>query len=363
MKKLLGLSLLISCLLTLFSCHNAREAPASPSPEPSAQHSAGPSGPGSPAPVSPAPAPGLASFFPIRENTRYVYEGTGNEYASYDVWTDYTSAGKVQQRVNNGGTELARVLAVEDGRLKLVYAREEAYYRENLLGRTGGPEEILLMEPIAEGTSWTLPDSRVRTITDTAAEIRTPSGTYTAVEVLTEGPGGETADYYAQNVGLVLSVFTSGETEIRSALSRIEEDAEWKQTVRFYYPNPDGGGLEHADQEISFRTNDVTRTVLERAYREVGSVRGTEVFSDNTRINSLYLNDDGMVYLDLSEDFVTEMNAGSLYESLILQSVANTFCRYYNAEKMILTIDNGLYESGHFAFQKGEALTADYVEG
>jgi hypothetical protein len=359
MKKFFALSLLLSCLLTLFACGNVRESPASPSPVSTAQHTAAPSGPSSSAPAVSAPLPNLADFCPIRENTRYVYEGTGNEFASYDVWTDYTSEGRVQQRVNNGGTELARVLAIEDGQLKKVYAREEAYYRENLLGKTGESEEILLMEPIEEGTSWTLPDSRVRTITDTAAEIRTPSGAYTAVEVVTEGHGSKVADYYAQNVGLVLSVFTSWETEVRSALSRIEENAQWKQTVRFYYPNADGSGVEYTDKEISFRTNDVTRTVLEQVYRELGSAHA-KVFSDNTRINSLYLNDDGMVYLDLSKDFLAEMNAGSLYESLILQSTANTFCRYYNAGKMILTIDNDLYKSGHFAFQKGEALTADY---
>jgi len=359
MKKFIALSLLLSCLFTLSSCNIARETPASSSPVSSAQQSAEPSGPSSPAPAASAPLPDLASYLPIRENTRYVYEGTGNEYASYEVWTDYTSEGRVQQRVNNGGTELARVLALEEGKLKKVYTREEAYYRENLLGKTGGSEEILLMEPIAEGTSWRLPDSRVRTITDTTAEIRTPAGTYTAVEVVTEGNDGRTADYYAQNIGLVLSVFTSGETEVRSALSRIEENAEWKQTVRFYYPNADGGGVEYADKEIAFRTNDVTRTVLERAYRETGAARA-RVLSDNTRINSLYLNDDGMVYLDLSQDFIAEMNAGSLTESLILQSVANTFCRYYSAGKMILTVDNDLYKSGHFSFQKGEALTADY---
>jgi hypothetical protein len=338
-----------------------RENPASPSPSsaPSVQPTAEPSGTGPSAPASAAPLKTVSELFPIRENTRYVYEGKGNEFASYDVWTDYTAEGKVQQRVNNGGTELARVIAMENGQLKRIYAREEAYYRENLLGKTGETEEILLMEPIEEGTSWTLPDSRVRTITDTAAEITTPSGTYTAVEVITEGNGDRIAEYYAPNVGLVQSVFSSGDTEVSSSLSRIEENTVWKQTVRFYYPNPDSSGVDYAEKEISFRTNDVTRAVLEQAYKEIGSAHA-KVLSDNTRISSLYLNDDGMVYLDLSKDFVTEMNAGSAYESLILQSLADTFCRYYTAGKMILTIENAPYESGHFAFQKGESLTSDY---
>ena len=40
------------------------------------------------------------------------------------------------------------------------------------------------------------------------------------------------------------------------------------------------------------------------------------VFSENTRINSLYLNRDGMVYIDLNRAFVDDMNAGSGVEAL-----------------------------------------------
>ena len=32
----------------------------------------------------------VSSFFPIKENTRYIYEGAGNEFASYNVYTSYT---------------------------------------------------------------------------------------------------------------------------------------------------------------------------------------------------------------------------------------------------------------------------------
>ena len=31
----------------------------------------------------------IEAYYPVKENTRYVYEGTGNEYASYNVMDDY----------------------------------------------------------------------------------------------------------------------------------------------------------------------------------------------------------------------------------------------------------------------------------
>ena len=299
----------------------------------------------------------IEDYFPIKANTHYVYQGMGNEYASYDVYIDYASEDKVQQRVDNGGTVMANVVELKDGKLTKLYSRGEAYYRENLLKLKNDEEEILLMEPLEKGTTWTLKDSRVRTITDTLVEIKTPLDTYQAIEVTTESSNDKTMDYYAKNVGLVKSVFISGESEedeISSTLSKIEEDSSFMQTVNFYYPNIDDGKYYYQSKEIRFHTNDLTKKVLETAYKESINDDVQKVFSENTKINSLYLNKDNNVYIDLNQAFVSEMNAGSQYEAMILQSIVNTFGQYYNVEKVYVTIDNKPYESGHIAMEKGE---------
>ncbi|NLF28113.1 MAG: GerMN domain-containing protein [Clostridiales bacterium] len=296
---------------------------------------------------------GVAAYFPIRPNARYVYEGTGNEYASYDVFVDYAQDTKMQQRVDNGGTVLARVVEVKEGAAKIVYTREEAYYRENFLNKEPNADEILLMEPLVEGTRWALADGRERRIASVSAPVSTPSGDYTAVEVVTASENGTTADYYAMGVGLVKSVFRYGDFEVISALAAVEEDAELVRTIRFFYPDANGETVKSAEAPVRFRTNDITRTALERAYRAASPF---PVFSENTRINSLYLNRDGMAYIDLNRAFLDDMNAGSGIEALILQSVANTFGQYYGVERVLLTIDDELYESGHIALRKGEYL-------
>ncbi|OZI12641.1 hypothetical protein CEW92_05665 [Bacillaceae bacterium SAS-127] len=298
----------------------------------------------------------VEDYFPMVENVKYVYEGKGNEYASYDVMIDYLEKGKVQQRIDNGGTVLANVLQVKVGKLQKVWTREEVYYRENFLKAKGSEEEILLMAPLTKGTAWKLQDGRMREITNTEASIDTPSGSYRAIEVMTKGKDSETLDYYAKGIGLVKSVFRSGEMEVSSSLSKIEENVPFVQEIRFFYPNIDGDRLEYKTKKVSFKTNDTTRKKLEEAYKQpVNSPLG-KVFSKNTKINSLYLNKDGIVYIDLNQAFVNEMNAGAGYESMILQSVANTFGQYYNVEKVMLTIDGNLYESGHISMTKGEYL-------
>jgi len=300
-----------------------------------------------------------SDYFPKAENTRYVYQGEGNEYAFYDAYPDFTSENQIQLRIDNGGTILTMVIAHSDGKLVQTYSSGETYDRENHLNKTG-EEEVLLAEPIAKGTAWTLKDGSTRTITDTSASVSTPSGHYDALEVTTQGPNGTIIQYYAKDIGLIKIVYGSGGSQISSTLSSVEKDVPLTQTVRFFYPNVDLDKIYYEEKEIVLYTNDVTKDVIAKAYREVPN-GAAKVFSENTETNSLFLNDDGSVSLDLNQAFLKEMNAGSGYESAILQCIANTFGDYYNTDKVVLTIEGSPYSSGHFKFQEGEFLQADLI--
>ena len=249
---------------------------------------------------------------------------------------------------------MAIVLELSGGNLFKVYSRGEVYYRENLLKAIGDEKEILLKEPLEKGTTWTLKDGRVRTVSNTAVDITTPMGNYKAVEVTTKSVNDNTIDYYVKNVGLVKSVFVSGETEVSSTLTKIEENVPLIQNINFFYPNIDDGKIYYKSKAINFYTNEITREVFEKAYKEPINNQLGAVFSKNTEINSLYLNQDGNVYLDLNQAFIDEMSAGAGYEAMILQSVVNTIGQYYQSEKVFLTIDNKPFESGHIKMNKGD---------
>jgi hypothetical protein len=296
----------------------------------------------------------IEDYYPFKKNTHYIYEGTGNEFASFDLYNDYISGEKVQQRMNNGGTTKVNVMELNSGKLSKVYTRGEAYYRENLLNQKSEKVEVLLMEPLIKGTTWKMDDGSKRTITDTAAGVTTPTGNYKALEVTTESAKDKTIDYYAKNVGLVKSVFVSGGSQITSTLSKIEENVPLIQNINFYYPNIDDEKIYYKTIPISFNTNEITREVIAEEYKKQVNNQLGAVFSKNTEINSLYLNQDGKVYIDLNQAFMKEMNAGAGYEAMILQSVVNTIGQYYQVEKVYLTIDNQPYESGHILMGKGE---------
>ncbi len=297
-----------------------------------------------------------ADYFAIKENALYTYEGKGNEFAAYTMFNEYTADGKVQQRINNGGADGIKVLECKDGKITVIYANGDMPYRENKLNAASNEDEVLLMEPIKKGTTWNLADGRVRTITDVSAKVTAPIGEYDAIEVTTTKDNDTTKQYYVKGTGLVKLIYSNGSDEITSALSKIEENTSYTQNMNFYFPNINNEKYYYVSKDVSFKTNDATKDILAARYKEEIGVGTSKVFGTTTVINSLALNDDGMVYIDLNKAFVTDMNAGSQYESMILQSIANTFGQYYQVSKVIITIDKAPYSSGVILMQKGEYL-------
>lgn len=304
----------------------------------------------------------LADFFPDTTDNLYIYEGEGIEFASYTQFTDYADGNRKQIRENNGGTETVKVLELRDEEIAVLFSLPEIYYRENLLEESGAVSEVLIKAPLQVGNRWELEDGSERSITDADIAVETPAGTFEAIEITTMYEDGESRDYYAPDVGLIQSVYVSEGIETSSILSEIQEGVPFTQTVRFYFPGPDLDGLVFSDKELSFDTNEWTRSVIEMAYKERPSQDSGIVLTENAKINSLFLHQDGRVYIDLSAAFITEMNAGSSIESMILQSLANTMGGYYGVSEVYLTVENEPYESGHILMEEGEGLEVDTSE-
>jgi hypothetical protein len=299
----------------------------------------------------------IADFFPALENTKYIYEGAGNEFAGYDAYIDYASGDKVQQRIENGGTVMARVYEIKDGKLTLKLSKGEVYYRDNLLDRKGDTEEVMLMEPLAKGTSWTLKDGSKRTITGTNTVIATPMGSYPCIEVTTENSDGSTsAQYYAKDVGLVKNVFSSGGEEVTSTLKSIEKDAARTQMIRLYFPDVKSGRIYYEEREVTFYTNDFTGKVFEAACRNAIKEGTGKTLSGEMLIKGLTLGDDGTVRADFSASLTAETDAVPDYEVLILQCIADTLGYYFNSDRVILTVEGKPYQSKQVNMTEGQAI-------
>ena len=204
MKKMLLITGLILSLVLLSSCGDKNVA--KPSQQNTVPKVTTPSQKDTIPQVNNSPQT-IKDYFSYKENWRYVYEGKGNEYAAKNVLVDYLTGNRVQLRTNNGGTVMGEVLENKDGKLTMLLARGECYYRENLTQRPSSKAEILLKEPLVKGTTWTLADNTKRYISNVEVEITTPLGKYKTLEVTSQYKDGKNLDYYAPNVGLVKSLY------------------------------------------------------------------------------------------------------------------------------------------------------------
>jgi len=315
----------------------------------------------------------VEDYFPFLENTKLSYEGIGNEYAEKEVYFDFIEGNRAQLRVSNPGTTVAQIYEVNEGEVRLLSSMEEMYVFYNTMERlTGGSQkadeaeniEVLLKEPLVQGTKWSLSEGRTREITGVDVAVDTPHKDYKAIEVTTKKDGEAVyKHYYAEGVGLIKSVFISEAFEITTTLEAVERNTSYKQAMRFYYPDFNNEEIVYVDAEIEFKTNDDLKEVIEKRFKEVPSEDVNKVIGENVKINEIIYNpEEGTVTVDFSRSLVTEMNAGIYLEGQILNSITNTFGGYFNVSKVYIRLDNQTYESGHVYLEIDEYLTPKLEE-
>ncbi|MCI0502731.1 MAG: GerMN domain-containing protein [Fusobacteria bacterium] len=313
----------------------------------------------------------ITDYYPIKPNTKYTYEGYGNEFAGFTSYVDYTLDDKVQYKKINSGTHVAEIISVKDGKVTRLYSEGEMYFREDYLRNpaliTYNNNEILLKEPLVVGNTWTGSNGLQVSITKTDAEINTDYGKFKGIEVTKEEfDGNKTLSYYVKGIGLVKTIFViPGVDEITASLKALEENTGNTIDINLYYPNVNDDQIYYIRANIKYYTNDITRKKIEEAYKSYltdplknqGLMR---VFTDNTKINYLFIDKNRIVRVDLSQDFIKEMNLGAGYESLVLKALTNTFAMYYGTDRIRLTIGNDNYSSGHIYLDDYDYLYANF---
>jgi hypothetical protein len=299
----------------------------------------------------------IEDYFPFEADSEYVYDGEGNEYAAYRRFIDYIDAQnkKLQTRTNNGGTETVQVMQIKNGVLSVIYRVDECYYRADFMNQAAGTdEEVLLMEPLTKGTKWTLSDGSKRSITGERVPVITPYGNFDALEVTTENESSTRKDYYAVGIGLVKSLYQSEDLKVASELSAVNKGTALTQQYVLFYADADEK-IYSEPTGLSLKTGTDIRDALEEAMKKKPPKTSyLPLIGPNTKLNSLTIEEGNIVHADFSSEFVTEMNAGAGYETLILQCVTNTIGNYFGTSKVLITLESKPYESGHILMDEGE---------
>lgn len=371
-----------------------------------------------PAPTEPtAPARKVEQYFPLTPDVFSRYSGSGNEYVPMTVYVDYARPGQVQLAYDNGGTEIHILYAVGNGKVQVLQAQPELYVREDLAQLPPLSDgEILLMEPLEVGTTWTV-EQGTRAITAIDTPVDTMAGAFSAIEVTTTSPDVVTRHYYARGYGLVRMTAENG-YEIQQELAERQLNASRSQPLTVYYPRMTETDIEIVAKEVTvqMKTNTGIREILDRyfrsaaqafpsrtytvnphdtlwsialynlgdgqKYKDIAALNGlpapytirpgqvlvlesettlSALMSPQTVIHSVHLQPDrGIVAIDFSRSLVTDMNAGSGYEAALLRSIVNAVGHAYDVPNVLVTLDGDPYESGHIALAPGESFMVDY---
>lgn len=305
----------------------------------------------------------LADWIPRLDNVAYDYEGIGNEYASFNWMPQFNQENYYQIARDNGGTTVVEVYEYHEDEIVRVFSRPETYFRDNFTEidaiDTFDQNEVILKKPIAVGTSWSTDEADYE-ITSIDKDITVPAGDYQTIEVTIEHEDSLIKRYYAEEIGLVYEWTEVEGMEIESKLATIETDVAEIIPLTIYQADDQLMGIEQINAEIQLNTNDSARIALQELFS--GNVAGFDniyLFPEGTEINYLFLNDEEIVEVDLSSEYVTNMNTGSSGESFYLTGLGNTLTQYYGAEKVRLTIDGENYEGGHILLGDDEFLLFD----
>lgn len=300
-------------------------------------------------------------YYPFDENKLYEYEGVGNEYAEQKVFLEFVDGNKAQFKLMNPGTNQIKIVEYKEKTLAEIYTEGEFYHIENMLSVKPDKENIILKEPITVGNSWTTTDGDTKEITSLNTPIDTPYGQFEALEVITKyESGGEGKEYFVKNIGLVARIYDYEGNEIKTLLKSIETRP-LENVSQFYYPLYSDTKSVYLEDKILFHTNESIEKIFEEKFKNAPSDELIAPLEENTQINSIHFDrtNNWTVKVDFSEELLMNNKAGTALESEILQSIVNTFGKFYDTEKVYITVNGRPYESGHFAMAGEEGFMVD----
>ena len=305
----------------------------------------------------------IADYFPFRDNIVMDYEGIGNEYAEQITFVEFVEGNRAQMKIMNPGTVFVKVLENNNGTLREVFSEGEFYHIENMLNANSNVDNIILKEPLDVGNNWTNAEGNSMEITSIDKEIDTPSGTYKALEVTTEYEDGESLkEYYARDIGLVARVYNDEDFKVETLLKKIDNGKQELEIMSFY-PTAKDISTAYVIQGIEFATNDNIEEILENIMKNPPNEKLLPTISIDTKINRIDLDRESWTLkVDFSKELLEDMNAGSSLEMEILKSITNTLGKFYDVEKVYLSIDDKPYESGHFGIKAGEYFSVDTTD-
>ncbi len=309
----------------------------------------------------------IEDYFATKANTIYVYDGPEETASAWNIHNDYIRDGFIQRKIIAGPYYAGELLSFIDGEMRVAYSQNNYFYMDDFGKYENNYNALILKEPLEKGNKWQL-DSGISgavnaEITNMDADVTVPYGTFKAMEVTItyEKSSSFQKEYYVKGIGLVKAetVKENGES-FASELKEIKEASNFSSEITFYYPDANSEELGFEQRNIAFATNMDMDKYFEDSFKsyEEGHM---PVFSENVKINSIRLDwSKALTSIDLSQDFIDQVNSNPELETKTLQSLMRTLREFYATDNLEVKIDGKNYESNNISFGDGEYINGDF---
>lgn len=166
----------------------------------------------------------------------------------------------------------------------------------------------------------------------------------------------ETVEFYIGSVpyqnssGMVLGAMKESDV----VLDFFEEDASEQnvKTVTLYFSDDEGMYLVPVEYEIKLNAEEqIEKVVLDLLIKGPADNNLRRTIPEGTKVKNVYTNE-GVCYVDFSEEFVSKHTGGSTGETMTIYSVVNTLTELNNITKVQFLIEGTVREEykGHIDF-------------
>ena len=305
----------------------------------------------------------VLEFFPFKADTLFVYQGYPDERFSQLAFAGFIEGNMMQRLVNQGAVATTEVFKYEDGELRLTFGNPVVYDLINVMDEPANLNFLILKAPLAVGNSWSMTGDDTTEIVSMDTEVETPFGIFTAMRVVTTySNGDQMISYFARGIGLVRRVVIWSGQENSFSLLTIVENTRAEMSMPMFRLDEVTYDLRKEPVRFSFATNDDVLRILGDVLKTEGE-NHSPLLTPNTRINEIVIDTpNSLVTLDVSGEFISELDLDVDAEETKLQMLANTIGNFFATERFIITVDGGQYRSSNVEFPQDAYITVERIE-
>ena len=164
----------------------------------------------------------VRDFFPNQPGMTWVFEGSGNEYASFTRTVRRSDGDRVQLNDNNAGTSTGKVFHVTSDTIVQEFSTEEFYSDKSLFNEKPNSHLVYVQAPLKAGTFWRDSQGK-REIVGINETVQVPAGSFqhvvkVKITPLNQKLANEQFEYYAAGTGLIMREFFADGYVITSKL-------------------------------------------------------------------------------------------------------------------------------------------------